>query len=67
MITSAALPCTAFSGASISTSRLRDVPFYLQPILIWVMTVFFFFFAAPARRAIVSNLADRPARLVADS
>jgi lauroyl/myristoyl acyltransferase len=36
---------------------LRDIPFYLQPILIWVMTGFFFFFAAPARRAIVSNLA----------
>ena len=36
---------------------LRNVPFYLQPILLFVMTVFFFFFAAPARRAIVSNLA----------
>jgi lauroyl/myristoyl acyltransferase len=36
---------------------LHDIPFYLQPILIWVMTGFFFFFAAPARRAIVSNLA----------
>lgn len=36
---------------------LRNVPFYLQPILIFVMTVFFFFFAAPARRAIVRNLA----------
>ena len=36
---------------------LRHVPFYLQPILIWVWTAFFFFFAAPARRAIVENLA----------
>jgi Lauroyl/myristoyl acyltransferase len=35
---------------------LRNVPFYLQPILIFAMTVFFFFFAAPARRAIVRNL-----------
>ena len=36
---------------------LRNIPFYLQPILLWASTVFFFFFAAPARRAIVSNLA----------
>ncbi len=36
---------------------LRNVPFYLQPILLFLMTGFFFFFAAPARRAIVRNLA----------
>ncbi len=36
---------------------LRNVPFYLQPMLIAMTTVFFFFFAAPARRAIMSNLA----------
>src|SRR3954463_3226130 len=36
---------------------LSNVPFYLQPILLFVWTIFFFFFAAPARRAIVSNLA----------
>jgi lauroyl/myristoyl acyltransferase len=36
---------------------LLNVPFYLQPILLWIWTCFFFFFAAPARRAIVSNLA----------
>lgn len=35
---------------------LRNVPFYLQPVLIVFWTIFFFFFAAPARRAIVSNL-----------
>ncbi|MDQ6765960.1 MAG: lysophospholipid acyltransferase family protein [Verrucomicrobiota bacterium] len=33
------------------------MPFYLQPVLLTVWTVFFFFFAAPARRAILSNLA----------
>ncbi|MGI9086619.1 MAG: hypothetical protein ACR2HH_02595 [Chthoniobacterales bacterium] len=36
---------------------LRNVPFYLQPILLICWTIFFFFFAGPARRAIVSNLA----------
>jgi lauroyl/myristoyl acyltransferase len=36
---------------------LLNVPFYLQPILLTLWTVFFFFFAAPARRAIMSNLA----------
>ncbi|CAN5157046.1 hypothetical protein BH20VER2_BH20VER2_16680 [soil metagenome] len=36
---------------------LLDVPFFLQPVLLFLMTVFFFFFAAPARRAIVRNLA----------
>ena len=35
---------------------LVNVPFYLQPVLLFLMTVFFFFFAAPARRAIVRNL-----------
>lgn len=33
-----------------------NVPFYLQPILLTLWTIFFFFFAAPARRALVSNL-----------
>ena len=36
---------------------LRHVPFYLQPILLVWMTVFFFFFAASVRRALVSNFA----------
>lgn len=35
---------------------LLNVPFYLQPILLTLSTIFFFFFAAPARRALVSNL-----------
>jgi lauroyl/myristoyl acyltransferase len=35
---------------------LLNVPFYFIPLLIWFWTVFFFFFAAPARRAILSNL-----------
>lgn len=35
---------------------LLNVPFYLQPILLTLWTAFFFFFAAPARRALVSNL-----------
>ena len=35
---------------------LLNVPFYLQPILLTLWTIFFFFFAAPARRALVSNL-----------
>ena len=36
---------------------MRNLPFYLTPVLIWFWTVFFFFFAAPARRALVANLA----------
>ncbi len=36
---------------------IANVPFHLQPILLTVWTIFFFFFAAPARRSIVSNLA----------
>lgn len=36
---------------------LENVPFYLQPILLTLWTIFFFFFAAPARRSIVRNLA----------
>lgn len=35
---------------------ILNVPFYLQPVLLFVWTIFFFFFAAPARRAIVHNL-----------
>jgi lauroyl/myristoyl acyltransferase len=35
---------------------LLNVPFYFLPLLIWFWTVFFFFFAAPARRAVLSNL-----------
>lgn len=36
---------------------LTNVPFYLQPILLGSWTVLFFFLAAPARRAVVRNLA----------
>lgn len=36
---------------------VRNVPFYVQPVLLWCWTLFFFFLAAPARRAVVSNLA----------
>ena len=36
---------------------VTNVPFYVQPILLWCWTVLFFFLAAPARRAVVSNLA----------
>ncbi len=36
---------------------LRNIPFYLRPILIGFWTVFFYFFAAPARRSVVKNLA----------
>ncbi|MEP7077749.1 MAG: lysophospholipid acyltransferase family protein [Chthoniobacterales bacterium] len=36
---------------------ITNVPFYLHPILLWFCTVFFFFFAAPARRSLVANLA----------
>lgn len=35
---------------------LANIPFYFLPFLIWFWTLFFFFFAAPARRAILSNL-----------
>ena len=35
---------------------LLNVPFYFLPVLIWFWTSFFFFFAAPARRAVLSNL-----------
>lgn len=35
---------------------LRNVPFYLRPILLGVWTIFFFFLAAPARRSILRNL-----------
>jgi lauroyl/myristoyl acyltransferase len=35
---------------------VSNVPFYLQPIAIVFWTIFFYFFAAPARRAILSNL-----------
>ena len=35
---------------------LFNVPFYFLPVLIWFWTLFFFFFAAPARRAVLSNL-----------
>jgi lauroyl/myristoyl acyltransferase len=35
---------------------LANVPVYFLPLLIWFWTIFFFFFAAPARRAILSNL-----------
>lgn len=34
-----------------------NLPFYFYPVNIFLFTLFFFFFAAPARRAIVSNLA----------
>jgi phosphatidylinositol dimannoside acyltransferase len=36
---------------------VSNVPFYFVPVLIWLWTIFFFFFAAPARRAVLSNLA----------
>lgn len=35
---------------------LTNVPFYLRPVMIFFWTIFFYFLAAPARRAIVSNL-----------
>ena len=35
---------------------VRNIPFYLQPGLLFGMTVFFFFFAGSVRRAVVSNL-----------
>jgi lauroyl/myristoyl acyltransferase len=34
-----------------------NLPFYFYPVNIFLFTLFFFFFAAPARRAIVANLA----------
>lgn len=36
---------------------IRNVPFYLQPVLLIVWTIFFYFFAGPARHAILHNLA----------
>ena len=36
---------------------LLNVPFYLQPVLLIFCTVFFYFFAAPARRALLGNVA----------
>lgn len=35
---------------------LTNVPFYLRPIMIFFWTIVFYFLAAPARRAILSNL-----------
>ncbi|MBA2434653.1 MAG: lysophospholipid acyltransferase family protein [Chthoniobacterales bacterium] len=35
---------------------LTNVPFYLRPVMIFFWTIFFFFLAAPERRAILSNL-----------
>jgi lauroyl/myristoyl acyltransferase len=35
---------------------LTNVPFYLRPVMIFFWTIFFYFLAAPARRAILSNL-----------
>jgi hypothetical protein len=35
---------------------LTNVPFYLRPVMIFFWTILFFFLAAPARRAILSNL-----------
>ena len=35
---------------------VTNVPFYLRPVMIFFWTIFFFFFAGPARRAILSNL-----------
>ena len=35
---------------------LTNVPFYLRPVMIFFWTIFFFFLAAPARRAILGNL-----------
>ena len=36
---------------------IANVPFYFHPFLICFWTIFFFFFAGPARRTVVSNLA----------
>lgn len=35
---------------------VTNIPFYLLPVMIFFWTIFFYFFAAPARRAILSNL-----------
>jgi len=35
---------------------VTNVPFYLRPVMTFFWTIFFFFLAAPARRAILSNL-----------
>ncbi len=35
---------------------LTNVPFYLRPVMIFFWTIVFYFLAAPARRAILSNL-----------
>lgn len=35
---------------------VANLPFYCLPFLIWFWTTFFLFFAAPARRAVLSNL-----------
>jgi lauroyl/myristoyl acyltransferase len=35
---------------------VSNLPFYFIPVLIWIWTIFFFFFAAPARRAVLSHL-----------
>ncbi|MEP6808732.1 MAG: hypothetical protein ABI992_00690 [Chthoniobacterales bacterium] len=35
---------------------MRNLPFYVQPILLFGMSAFFFFFAGSVRRALVSNL-----------
>ncbi len=35
---------------------VRNLPFYLQPIMLFGMTVFFFFFAGSVRRSLVDNL-----------
>lgn len=35
---------------------VRNIPFYLQPFMLFGMTVFFFFFAGSVRRAVVDNL-----------
>jgi len=35
---------------------VSNVPFYLRPVTIFFWSIFFYFFAAPARRAILSNL-----------
>jgi len=36
---------------------IANVPFHIQPVLLNVWTLFFFFFAPPARRAVLRNLA----------
>ena len=35
---------------------VSNVPFYLRPMTIFFWSIFFYFFAAPARRAVLSNL-----------